>query len=276
MNLPKISIRDKQFSHAYSTSNWFKPTNFEWDFKNLHGDFVFLTDTNVHEVNNTEFSNFKKYAWLIESPEVTSYAYTFVEENARLFDKIFTHSERILNNNSHAYLVPIGGCHLEEEEIGLQCEKTKLISMMYSSKNFATGHALRHNIAQKYSHLIDIMGSGVDGRHVKKIESCRDYAFSVIAENCKEGYYFTEKIIDAFLTGTVPIYWGSEHIVEFFNPNGFFTFNTMDELEKIVLDTPALVEFYNSHETDIIENYHTALKFKVGDDYLYETYKNIL
>ena len=53
---PKYSIKDSLFSHAYSTSNWFKPTYFEWDFINQHGDFVFFTDQNVRDVNSRGIS----------------------------------------------------------------------------------------------------------------------------------------------------------------------------------------------------------------------------
>lgn len=275
MSLPRFSIRDRLFSHAFSTSNWFKPNYFEWDFKNLSGEFVFLTDHNVFEVAHPDIERFKKYAWLVESPAVTPDSYKFVLENSKFFDKIFTHSEEILKN-PNAYVVPIGGCHLDEEEIGLKYEKSKLVSMMYSHKNFSSGHGLRHDIAQKYSNLIDVMGSGKTGRHVKKIESCRDYAFSIVVENCKSGYYFTEKIIDCFLSGVIPIYWGSPRISEFFNSEGFFTFDTLEDLHNIIKDQNALVDFYNSKEKQVIENYQRALQYKIGEDYLYLNYVSIL
>lgn len=275
MSLLKYSIRDQLFSHAFSTSNWYKPTYFEWDFKNLDGEFIFLTDNNVFEVNNPELNNYKKYAWLVESPVVTPNSYTFVEQNPHLFDKIFTHSEKILSNNN-AYLVPIGGCHLDEDEIGLKYEKTKLISMMYSHKNFASGHGLRHTIAQKYHQFVDIMGSGVDGKHVKKIHSCKEYAFSIVIENCKDGFYFTEKIIDCFLSGTIPIYWGAPYVTQYFNKDGFFTFDTLDDLHNIITNQQMLVDFYNSHHAEIVENFEKALEFKIGEDYLYKQYNQIL
>lgn len=39
-------------------------------------------------------------------------------------------------------------------------------------------------------------------------------------ENCCADTYFTEKILDCFLTGTVPIYWGTRKICNIFNENG--------------------------------------------------------
>lgn len=275
MSLPKWSIRDGQFAHAYSTSNWFKPTYFEWDFKNIITDFVFLTDSHVHSVTSPEYAHLKKYAWLVESPAVTRGAYEFVEANPNLFDKIFTHSEKLLQL-PHSHIVPIGGCHLEQEEIKINHNKSKLVSMMYSGKNFAPGHSMRHEVAQKYSSLVDVMGSGTGTGHVKKVHSVQDYMFSVVIENVKEGYYFTEKIVDAFLAGCIPIYYGSEHIGEFFNEKGFLTFDTLDELYEILNRPEMLMEFYKLHTSEVIENFNKALDHKIGEDYLYTHYKDIV
>ena len=270
----KWSIRDSMFSHAYSTSNWFKPTYFEWNFKDVAGDFVFFTDRNIHEVNY--FNNIKKYAWLIESPQVTPESYNFVNTNPSLFDIIFTHSEIILQHKN-SRLVPIGGCHLDSSEITLNTVKTKMVSMMYSGKKFAPGHYLRHEIAQsKCAQFIDIMGSGKTGQHVKKIESCREYKFSVVIENCKEGFYFTEKLIDCFLNGVIPIYWGSTFINQFFNINGVYQFDSITDLYNIVSNQTELNKFYENSKKYIEENYNIALTHKIGEDYLYTKYKDII
>jgi hypothetical protein len=132
-NIPKISIIDNLFSHAHSSSNWFKPTFFEWDFKNVNGDILFFTDNDLHKVNL--YSNIKKYAWLVESPVVTPQAYNYIYKNWNKFDKIFTHSKTILEK-PNACLLPIGGCHIDENDMSYKHEKNKLVSMMYSFKRF--------------------------------------------------------------------------------------------------------------------------------------------
>lgn len=272
--MKKWSIRDSMFSHAFSTSNWFKPTYFEWDFQNTHNDFIFFTDRNLHEAMH--ISGIKKYAWLIESPQVTPDSYNFIYNNSNLFDRIFTHSKKILQHKN-AYLVPIGGCHLDEEDITLSSIKIKLVSMMYSDKKFAPGHFLRHEIAaSKCANFIDVMGSGKCSHHVKKIVSCKDYKFSVVVENCKEDFYFTEKIIDCFLSGTIPIYWGCPSIEQFFNTNGFYQFNNIDELFDIVNDSQALHNFYENNKHIIEENYNKAMLYKIGEDYLYSNYQTLI
>jgi hypothetical protein len=274
MSIEKWSMRDSMFSHAYSSSNWFKPTYFEWDFRNVSGDFVFFTDKNVFEAPH--FQSIRKYAWLVESPVITPDSYNFVYSNGHIFDLIFTHSKNILRKYEHAYLMPQGGCHLDENEISCDYKKTKLVSSIYSDKRYAPGHILRHEIAQsKCGPLLDLMGSGLTGQHVKKILSCRDYMFTVAVENCREDFYFCERIVDCFLSGTIPIYWGCPSIGNFFNIDGIIIFNTVDDLFKILTEviTP---ELYYSKQQVIKENFIAALRYKIGEDHLYLKYKDLI
>ena len=267
----KLSIKDSLFSHAYSSSGYNKPSYFEWDRDNQHEDFIFLTDSHVFDVDIIP-PNIKKYAWLLESPSITPNSYEFVYNNSKLFDKIFTHSKKILDNTENSYFSPTGGCFLKDNEIKYDYEKTKLISMMISKKRFTEGQNLRHEIANKYSNHIDLMGRIFDHKKFEKIDSCKEYAFSIVVENCKEDYYFTEKIIDCFLTGTVPIYCGCPSIDKFFNKKGLITFNTVDELEKIIKDENYLISFYTDNANDILENFEIALNHKISEDYIYVNY----
>lgn len=273
MNLPKISIRDSLFSHAYSSSNWFKPSFFEWDFKNINKNIIFLTDKNVYEHNL--FPHHKKYAWLVESPGINPQEYNYVINNYDKYDKIFSHSKKILQF-PNSYFLPIGGCHLEENQIFLQENKTKLISMIFSCKNFLEGHKMRFEIANKLFSFIDLMGSGIDGKHINKFKSCDNYCFSIVVENHREDFYFTEKIIDCFLSGTVPIYWGCPSIKNFFNGDGFLTFDSVDELSLIIKDTKFLTEFRMKNKNAIKDNFEIAKKYKIAEDYLFINYFNIL
>ena len=54
--------------------------------------------------------------------------------------------------------------------------------------------------------------------------------FHIAIENCRSRYYFTEKLIDCFLTDTVPIYWGCKNIAESFDVSGIIQVETADEL----------------------------------------------
>jgi hypothetical protein len=58
--------------------------------------------------------------------------------------------------------------------------------------------------------------------------------FSICIENVAEENYFTEKLIDAIRTFTIPLYWGCPNIEEFFNVDGLITFNNKSELLDIL------------------------------------------
>ncbi len=54
-----------------------------------------------------------------------------------------------------------------------------------------------------------------------KLEYQRKHCFSMAYENeCGPGYQ-TEKIIDAFVSGSIPIYWGNKDVAKEFNPAAF-------------------------------------------------------
>jgi hypothetical protein len=45
--------------------------------------------------------------------------------------------------------------------------------------------------------------------------------FAITMENSSRPYYITEKLVNGFRSGVVPVYWGSDHVCEFFNPKRF-------------------------------------------------------
>lgn len=267
----KLCIKDTLFSHAFSSSNWFRPTYFDWDFNNENCDVIYLTDDYVDKVSN--FNNKIKIAWLVESPLIKPYANEFVFNNGHLFNKIYTHNSKILEKYLNSYFVPAGGCHLQENEIKIYENKNKLISIMCSNKTQTSGHLLRHEIIKKFNDIeyFDIYGTGY-GEWKEKSVSTIDYKFSIVIENINSDFYFTEKLIDVLLSGTIPIYWGCPSISKFFNTDSFLIFNNIDELEELIKNEKFLNEFYDSNKQNIIDNFEKALSFKIAEDYLYNEY----
>ena len=70
-----------------------------------------------------------------------------------------------------------------------------------------------------------------------------------------------------FFTGTVPIMWNDGFIKEYFNPDGLILWKNIDELPKI-LDTLDK-SLYNKLMPFIQENFNTAKKYSIIEDYLY-------
>lgn len=63
------------------------------------------------------------------------------------------------------------------------------------------------------------------------------YRFSMAIENSSSPGYCTEKIIQAFAAGTIPIYWGDPKVGEYFNEKAFVNchnYRTIDEVVDVV------------------------------------------
>jgi len=55
------------------------------------------------------------------------------------------------------------------------------------------------------------------------------YKFIISMENSREDTYITEKILHGFTSGTVPIYWGSLRVGDYFNKDRFINVETVDD-----------------------------------------------
>ena len=127
--------------------------------------------------------------------------------------------------------------------------KTKLISLMISKKNHTFGHKYRHLLCHAIlrSNLpIDIYGNGC--KYYNTIKDARlkgefegkepysDYKFHIAIENFQQPHYFSEKIMDALLCQTTPIYFGCQTIHTYF-PNSTIILTGVLELDMNLLRT---------------------------------------
>ncbi len=142
-------------------------------------------------------------------------------------------------------------------------------SIVASAKNSSLGHRLRHEAVQKLQGKMDVYGRGYHPIETKT-EALAPYLFSVAIENGRVEAMFTEKIIDCFMTGTVPIYYGCNAIREYFNPDGIVEIDTIQELEDIL---PQLTpERYREMYPAIKDNYIRAQQYATPEDWICEHY----
>jgi hypothetical protein len=73
---------------------------------------------------------------------------------------------------------------------------------------------------------------------INKINFIKNYKFNLCYENTRQTGYITEKLTDAMLAKTIPIYWGCDRVGEEFNKKSFLLRNdySSDEefIEKII------------------------------------------
>lgn len=217
---------------------------------------IIVTDTGFYNLDES-YKNI--YLWIIESPLILEHFYPGffqkVHDNKHKFVKIFTHDKKLIENDNKFSFKSHGDCSITDYQ---NLNKDKLVSMISSNKKWVIGHELRHEIIKKYNYKFDLYGRGFNEID-KKETGLNRYKFSIVVENCKTDYYFTEKIIDCFRTKTIPIYWGCPSIGNFFDERGIIHFDNIDEL-KDILDSINYSMYYDL--IDVIEtNYRLSFEY---------------
>lgn len=222
----------------------------------------FYTDRRILEAFNDD-SDEIKYAWFLESKPIVPDLFQFLRNNLdtflEKFEYIFVFEKELLKLSPKFKWVPAQGFWIREPKI---YEKSKIISMITSNKVMCEGHKKRLEYVEKFKGQVDHFGNGFKWIDWKEEGLC-DYMFSIAMENCEVPGYFTEKILDCFATGTIPVYLGDPTIGEHFNMDGIVTISD----EFYISD-----ELYYSKMDAIKDNLERAKKMEVLEDYIWENY----
>ena len=65
-----------------------------------------------------------------------------------------------------------------------------------------------------------------------KFQFLSSYKFSIAMENTEGDGYISEKLIDSFLAGTIPIYYGDYMIDEYINLEAFILIRGENDIKK--------------------------------------------
>jgi hypothetical protein len=110
--------------------------------------------------------------------------------------------------------------------------KTKGISCIASTKRDLPGHSHRFEFVKQIEESglsIDVFGRGrVNPLPRGKLSGLLPYRFSIAIENTAHPDYFTEKILDCWLTGAVPIYFGAINLEEYFPKESFIRLDSLN------------------------------------------------
>jgi|688.fasta_scaffold653376_2 hypothetical protein len=203
-----------------------------------------------------------------EPPKLNEITSKIIENHSK-FDKIFSFSQEVLQKCENSEQFQFGSCWvLMDREKNLECnrsnyfnhfntEKKFKVSFIKSGKNYLEGHQLRHFVPEVLSQLKNLEVYFPE-KLSNKISLFDDSMFHIAIENSKFNNFFTEKIIDCFMTYTIPIYWGCPNITTYFNEKGIIFFENINELETILKNLT--IFDYNRRLPYIKENYHIALE----------------
>ena len=218
--------------------------------------------------------------FVCESYENHCQWYKWIEKNKDKFDIVLTWNKKLLESDPDKFKLQLYGTTWINHSLRKIYKKSKLCSIIASNKKQTTGHKLRHSIIDylinNNINKVDFFGARFNnlpymntkgytnkhsGQHIsnKKIDGLQKYMFSICILPSKIDYEFDEKLIDCFLTGTVPIFWGCPGIHKFFDINGIIIFDTIEECIQI-LNTLSL-EKYKSMLPYIEKNFETAKNY---------------
>ena len=213
-------------------------------------------------------------ALLVEPRAIIPEIYTFIESNYHSFRYIFTFDSQLLEKLPNAKLLLYGQISVDYSHQ----DKTKGISMICSKKQWCKGHRYRHMIAHCLKGEIDTFGEFDGGAWVEDLnEIYNPYRFNVAVENYSDGHYFTEKICNCFATMTVPIYYGSPKISEYFDPGGIMQCSSPEDVIRKTRELLAgdIEKEYSKRMDAILRNYALVRRYKRYAPLFLEVYEKL-
>lgn len=267
MSIIEFNMIGGGFQHAYSSCGWEHPKYVKWNKTDHSAPISVHIDGEVFSVPINKYK--LNIAWFCESPWYTR-LYTKLLDNPEIKQRVLTDFKFIFTNDYEltkkhpelTYLLPHAFTWCSNRSI---FPKNKMYSIIASSKREAPGHQLRHTIVDTYKDYIEVFGGGY--RKIKsKNEGLNDFRFSFAIENIIAEGYWTEKVVDCFSTGTIPIYWGAQSISNFFLEEGIVRLTDNFDLTLYNKD------YYNSKISVIKENFKRAINLPLPEDYIYLNY----
>ncbi len=266
----KIKLNDVNFAHASTIGNGnllVKPKDFEWDRSNNYNNINVFTDRCLKEIHAVSRKSKINLASIFEPPVINPNPYHYILDVNENFDLVLTYNKELLNQGKNFTFCPHGGCWVDSKNQKIY-NKTKNVSAIFSNKTQTPGHKFRHDVVNKFQRKIDFLAGNGYNQIDDKLDALKDFRYQIVIENCALDYYFTEKIIDCFVTGVIPIYWGCPSIGKFFNLDGFYHFRTIEELEEILHNISE--DDYNNKIKYIKENFEIAKEYSIVEDWIYK------
>jgi hypothetical protein len=233
-NKKKISISSVDFLNGVNYSNYFiemLKEDFIIDFNNTFPDYLFY-DVFGCEHLNPRYNNSIKIAYYSENiiPDFHQADYALSQAHINYLDRYYKYPSFIyrlrMNNKINIY-------NKRKKVNNRKKFCVAVISNNCSSDNFRLDFINQLNKYKK----VDMAGKVFNniGKIIEnKNEFLSSYKFSIAMENSNGDGYISEKIIDSFISGTIPIYYGDYMIDEYINPKAYILIKgEKDILEKI-------------------------------------------
>jgi len=219
------------------------------------------------------FINYKKWKYTFffngeSTKRITSF---FKNNNERIqamsnFDCILT--GRFTNKEKKIVNMPLFLVYIYSNNY-LNCLLNPVIYNTIPTKKICA--VISNGNSPKRNYILDMIGKRIDidyagnfRNNVPKVDGSyssddifnfySQYKFVICMENEKQETYITEKIVNGFLSKTIPVFWGSNFVINYFNEKRFinivnihpYTVNTaINKMISIINDDNKYLEVVN-------------------------------
>ena len=289
------------FSHKkkiilFSVDSFSPDSHNNWLKNKLKDKFIVKFDSNNpdyliynvfgNEHLNPKYNNSIKIAILTENiiPDFTEVDYAIGHYHISYIDRYFKSSIFLWRKlNSNIFFI-------YRNKVINNPQRKKFCSAVISKYYNDSFRTIFIKELDKYK-KIDMGGkynNNIGGPVINKIEFLSSYKFSIAMENSEGDGYISEKIIESFLAGTIPLYYGDYMVDEYINPKSYILikgekdiFNKIEYIKKIdnndklykkflkekVLLEDNIKSIYNKEITEFLCNIFEQDKLKASRKY---------
>ncbi|BAY07242.1 glycosyltransferase family 10 domain-containing protein [Calothrix sp. NIES-2098] len=158
-----------------------------------------------------------------EPPDMMSWPANYIKQ----FNLVITchphikHRNLILSQHGQTWHL---ANHSFDQLVSMQpIEKTKLLSVICSNKTFTEGHRQRLQLLdalKKHFKDLEFFGKPINPID-DKWDGIAPYKYHLVLENGSTPHYWTEKLTDAYLGYSLPLYYGCPNLTDYFSPDSF-------------------------------------------------------
>jgi hypothetical protein len=271
----KVPIQDNLFLYTGARGMgglYCSPSHFEWDGVATGTPARFYTDLCMRDAMNHPHP---RVGWLVEAPPYAQCHYDWAVEHEAEFDCILTPCQTYADRGGPWRWYPHGGSHIPYQEWDVSRRKIRSgISFLASNKTDASGHKMRHAIYERFGYL-HTFGSILNGAFTGKVEALAPYRYSVVVEGERNAGCFSDHLLDCLALQTIPLYWGCPDIGRWFDLNGILPFETLGELEDLLV-WPSKEDYDARFNAGHIQrNLEMARRYRVPEDWLWENCRDL-
>ena len=207
-----------------------------FNFTSINPDYL-IYDINNCEYLNSKYNNTIKIAYFTENqiPDFNKADYAIGFHNINYLDRYFKKTTLIWKFEKEYLKIKSNNFRLERERVLRNKKREKFCAAVISNGRYTNGFRKRFIKELNKYKIVDMGGKYMNniGKIVKnKIKFLSSYKFSIAMENSEGQGYISEKILDSFIAGTIPIYYGGYMIDEFFNPKSFILIRDEKDLKE--------------------------------------------